>query len=196
MEDYPSNSHKSREQKEEREKVEKIVINPVVSKKKNGLERLLGQIFSSEDSVDIKSVILSDVIIPLIKTGLSNTLDTILYPRGNPDRRSTASRISYWTPTNMTRAPETRGCSSNQQQTYDYNSYGIKTRGEADEILSRMNEIIDHYGIVRVADFYEMLGVTGNFTDNDYGWNDIHSAQICHTRDGFVIKFPRALPLK
>lgn len=58
-----------------------------------------------------------------------------------------------------------------------------------------MDELISTYKIVSVADFYDLVGVTGNWTDNKYGWSDIRSASIVHVRDGYMIKLPRPLPI-
>ena len=58
-----------------------------------------------------------------------------------------------------------------------------------------MHELMHHYKVVSVADFYDLCGITGNYTDNKYGWEDIRSATISHTRDGYIIKLPRAVPL-
>ena len=71
----------------------------------------------------------------------------------------------------------------------------LDNRGEAEEVLSRMDELIDTYGIVSVADFYDLVGITGKYTDNNYGWTDIHSAKVVSVRDGYLIKLPRALPV-
>ena len=48
---------------------------------------------------------------------------------------------------------------------------------------------------VSVADFYDLVGVSGNYTDNKYGWTDIRNASVIHVRDGYMIKLPKALPL-
>ena len=58
-----------------------------------------------------------------------------------------------------------------------------------------MDELIEHYGIVSVADLYDLVGITGSYTDNKYGWTDIRTAQVVRVRDGYKIKLPRAIPL-
>ena len=55
---------------------------------------------------------------------------------------------------------------------------------------------MDEYNIVRVADLYDLVGVTGNFTDNNYGWTNIRNAKIVRVHDGYKIDMPRALPIK
>ena len=58
-----------------------------------------------------------------------------------------------------------------------------------------MDEIMEEYEIVRVADLYDLVGVTGEHTDNKYGWTNIRNAEIERVRDGYRIKMPRALPI-
>ena len=41
----------------------------------------------------------------------------------------------------------------------------------------------------------DLVGVTGNYTDNKYGWTNIRNAEVVRVRDGYRIKLPRALPI-
>ena len=68
-------------------------------------------------------------------------------------------------------------------------------RGEAEIVLSKMDEIIDTYGIVTIADFYDLAGVTGDYTTNNYGWTNIRNAEVVRVRDGYIIKMPKAMPI-
>ena len=65
----------------------------------------------------------------------------------------------------------------------------------AEDVLERMDELIATYQVVSVADFYDLVGVSGNYTDNKYGWTDIRNASVIRVRDGYMIKLPKALPL-
>ena len=58
-----------------------------------------------------------------------------------------------------------------------------------------MDEIMEEYGIVRVADLFDLVGITGDYTDNKYGWTNIRSAEVVRVRDGYKIKMPRAMPI-
>ena len=200
MDEYKSNSHKSRElttQNETSKKVEKVVSGTVKTKKKSGLEKIAG-IFVSEDADNVKSYILTDIIIPAVKKTVSdivtNGIDMILYGgsgkigRGN----SPASRISYNNCySSIRRDPEP----SRYRATYAYDDIVLETRGEAEEVLSRMDELMSRYKVVSVADLYDMVGIQGNYTDNKYGWTDIHTAHVERIRDGYLLKLPRAMPL-
>ena len=73
----------------------------------------------------------------------------------------------------------------------------VEDRVEADEVLSIMDELIEQYGIASVADFYELIGIEGKHTDNQYGWKNLSEAKVVRDPDGgWVIKMPRAVPIK
>lgn len=196
--EFKSNSHKSKEV-DEKKKVEKVVKGKVKTKKKNGITKF-ADVFVSEDVSSVKSYIIGEVLIPAMKKALSdivtNGIDMILYGEsGVTKRKSPGSRVSY---TNYydRRDRDRYGYDDRRVRAgYDFNDVILDSRGEAEDVLSRMDELIDNYGIVSVADFYDLCGITGSYTDNKYGWTDIRSAQVVRVRDGYKIKLPRALPL-
>lgn len=201
MEEYKSNSHKSKEEQKspptERQKLDKIVNGTVKVKKKSELTKF-AEIFLPEDISNIKNYILMDVLVPAIKNTIEDiiTNGTRMLLRGEIGIRkgsSTASSISY-----NRYYDQKRYGDSNSVQTrsgYSYNEIILETRGEAEEILTRMDELIDTYGLVRVADLYDLVGVSGNYTDNKYGWTNIRNAKIVRVRDGYMIELPKALPI-
>lgn len=195
IEDYKPNSHKYKEkQKEENKKITKIANGKINKKSKNNLTKL----FVSEDVENVKSYIFLDILVPTIKKAISEIItegiNMILY--GESDKRtrsSTASKVSYrsYYDRNEDRV-RTLNRSNNG---YDYDDIILETRGEAEEVISRMEELIDMYGVVAVADLYDLVGVTGNYTDNKYGWTNINSAQAVRVRNGYIIKLPKPLPI-
>ena len=209
MEEYKSNSYRSKElqKKETNEnikpqdrKVEKVVTGVVKTKKKSKISQAMDN-FISEDAMNVKSYVLGEVLIPAIKKAISDIvtdgIDIILYgeTRGK-NRRSTADRVSYRS------YYDDRGGRNrmNERQaimagSYSYDDIILSTRGEAEDVLSRMDELIETYGLVRVADLYDLVGITGNYTDNKYGWMNIRNAEIIRVRDGYMIKMPRAVPI-
>jgi hypothetical protein len=59
-----------------------------------------------------------------------------------------------------------------------------------------MNEVIDQYGMVTVADMYEMADRSAPYTSNKYGWTSVRSAEVVRARGGqYIIKLPKAMPL-
>lgn len=196
--DYKPNSHKSKkelsETTDERKRVEKIVTGEVKTKKKSEVAKI-ADVFISEDVHNVKNYILMDVLVPAVKKAISdivrNGIDMILYGEsGRSSNRTSASKVSY-----NRYYDEPRYTRPSTKSEYSYDNIILETRGEAEEVLARMDEIIVDYKMVRVADLYDLVGITGDFTDNKYGWTNIRSAEVVRTRDGYMIKLPRPIPI-
>ena len=54
---------------------------------------------------------------------------------------------------------------------------------------------METYGLVRVADLYDLVGITGSYTDNKYGWTNIRNVEPIRVRDGYMLKLPKAMPI-
>ena len=205
MDNYKPNSHKYKEDNkagaEERQKFDKITKGAVVTKKKSEINKLK-DIFVSEDIKSVKSYILMDVLVPAIKDAIedivTNGIRMIL--RGDTSARrssSAASKISYRDYYDGDRRNNDRFRNETRPVTkYSYDDIILESKGDAEAVLERMGEIIDIYGMVRVADLYDIVGLTGDYTDNKYGWTNISGAKPVRVRDGrYMLDLPRALPI-
>ena len=202
MNDYKPNSNRFKDeqkQKEREKKVEKVVSGTVITRKKSGVRKLADE-FISEDAKNIKSYVIGDVLIPSAKKAIAdivtNVIDMILYggSRGG-SKRSNADRVSYRNYYDRDNYSSARTASASSYSRYSYDDIILSTRGEAEDVLLRMDELMDTYGLVRVADLYDLVGITGDYTDNKYGWTNIRSAEVVRVRDGYMIKMPRAVAI-
>lgn len=202
MEQYPNNSHKAREERrrrsiEEKKKTQKVVTGSAKRKKKTGMQKLAGS-FISEDAHTVKEYILRDVIIPTaidtIVSIIKNGTDMMFYGEVRKDtRRLPGSKFSYTNYNNISKKYESGSRRSRLMSEYDYDEIELDSRGDAEAVLMQMDEIIDQYGVVSIADFYDCVGITGTASDEDYGWDNLKSAHPVRVRGGgWVIKFPRA----
>lgn len=195
--DYKPNSHKSREEKKQ---IEKVVKGTVKTKKKSKLSGFTDMIIS-EDANSVGSYILLDVLVPSIKKAVcdivTDGINIVLFG-GTGSRKSSSTRagyVSYDKYSDKDRFSSSRDRSSTQRR-YSYDSIILESRGEAEEVLTRMEEIIEQYGAVSVADLFDLVGKTCNYTDNDYGWTNLRAADVIRTRDGYVLKLPRVSSIK
>lgn len=193
MDIYQSNSHKVKEENEieERKKINKVVTGTVKTKKKGFMNKMFGN-FVSDDTQNIKTYLIKDVVIPTIKKAISDTIDMILYG-GSRKSSSVTPRVSY---RSYYDEPRNRQADVRTSNIYNYDDIILETRGEAEEVLNQLNDLIDVYKIASVADLFDLVGITGNYTDNKYGWTNLANADVIRTRDGYMLKLPRALPIK
>ena len=204
MEDYKPNSHKYKaeqaaKQKKQQpdKKVEKVIVGKAKTKKKTEMSKFK-DIFISEDASNVKSYVLMDVLIPAMKKAVSdivtNGIDMILYgSTGGSRKRSTSERVSY---RNYYDRRDDRYIDRGRTRPgYSYDDVILDSRGEAEDVITRMEEIIDQYDAVSVGDLYDLVGITGSFTDQNYGWKNLRSAEPVRVRDGYMLRLPKAMPL-
>lgn len=198
--DYKPNSHRSKiDQKEQpnEKKVQKVVRGKVKTKKK---KTSLKDVFISEDAANVKSYVFMDVLVPAVKKAISDIvrdgIDMILYGEARSRKSSSnASYVSYRSYSDRDRREERRYSDSRVRSAYSYDDIILENRGEAEDVLTRMDELIDTYGIVSVADMYDLVGISGNYTDNKYGWTNLRNAEPVRVRDGYMLKLPKPGPI-
>ena len=197
---YKPNSHKFKEEQKEssddRKKLEKVVKGTVKTRKKSSIRKFADD-FIAEDAKNIKSYVVLDVLIPALKKAVSdivtNGIDMILYGEsGSNKKRSNASYVSY---RDYSDRRDDRYRDNRTRTGYGYDDLILDTRGEAEEVLSRMDELIETYGVATVADLYDLVGKSCNYTDNKYGWTNIRNSEAVRVRDGYLLKLPKALPI-
>jgi len=203
IKDYKPNSNRYKEEQKSKnsdKRVEKpVVTGNVTTKKKSAISKFAGE-FISDDAKNVKSYIFGEVLFPALKKAIydivTDGIDMILYGGTKQGRkRSTADRVSYVNYYDRgSRSPRDTRVSTISR--YSYDDIVLESRAEAEEVLERMDELIASYGLVRVADLYDLVGITGDYTDNKYGWTSLRTAEIVRTRDGgYMIKMPRAIPI-
>jgi len=177
----------------EKKKVEKVVSGNVNRKKKSEAKKI-ADIFISDDIHNVKSFILMDVIVPTVKKTIdeivTNGLRMVLYGGDKPGKKST-SKISY-----RDSYERNSGRSSRSgRNRYDLDEIVLDSRSEAEEVLENMYDLLEEYGIVSVSDYFELLGLDTEFTDNKFGWASLRSADVVRVRNGYVVRLPRPMAI-
>lgn len=202
MSDYKSNSHRSKEEKKEvvdDKKVPVVVSGKVKTKKKNDI-RKFADVFISEDVTNVKSYVLMDVLVPAVKKAISDIvrdgIDMVLYGESGK-RKNGSSSSSYVSYRNYSdRRDDRRDRDDSRRKTrLDYEELIFESRGEAEAVREQMDDMIDRYGIVTIADMYDMADMSAPYTSNKYGWTNIRTAEPVRTRDGYILKLPKAMPI-
>lgn len=185
------------ETKHEKKKIEKVVTGAVTTKKKSGLQKFTNSIVSGSDDVpDIKSYIVGDIVIPMIKDGIEDLVHLLLRGETGHSKKPLGSRIAYGSCFGSGNKSQKERETRNVRTGFEYDDVIFANRGDAEAVLYAMDDIIDQFGTVSVGDFYDMAEVsTNNYMVNKYGWTDLRGATIGHVRGGFIIKFPKPMPL-
>jgi hypothetical protein len=182
------------EQKEDK-KIEKVVEGDVVKKRKSTGDKILST-FIAQDLKTVGNSVWTEIVVPGIKDTLSrivsNGIDMLLFGESRTPSRSapSGSYVSY------------ASYYSKGQRNDNYRNHVIDRRDldeditltlqDAKKVLRTLEDIIDKYGQASVADYYDALGITSNFTDYKYGWTSVRSARIVPKGGRYMIDLPIA----
>lgn len=76
---------------------------------------------------------------------------------------------------------------------YNYENMRFTNRGDAVDVLNRMEEIANTYDVVFVDDYNELCNITSEYMDTKYGWfkHAINAAVIRRDYYGYFIDLPK-----
>lgn len=197
----PGNSKKSRSDLH----IEKVVSKGATVKKPSGWERFRERV-GFEDGQTVKDFVFWDVFLPktidLVVDIIKTTADTFFYGGSRRSsnvrrdgRRSYVSYSSYYD--DRDRRDNRRRGTYSRRAAMDMSEIVFDDRNDAEMVLSELDDIVEQYGFCKVSDFYELAGVNDStFVDHGLGWDRIGSACVERTRDGYVIRLPKPMPLE
>ncbi len=159
------------------------------------------KLFVADDMATMKERLRDEVLIPAIKSLLADSLDTVLYgitgSRKGKTSGSSAGTVAYNSIYNgiKNNKSQTKASETLSRNIYELKSIEFGNRGDAEAVIESMTDLIDTYKEVTVADYYDLVGVTGKFTDNKYGWTNLQNASVSRSRGVYTLVLPKVKPL-
>jgi hypothetical protein len=71
----------------------------------------------------------------------------------------------------------------------------LGSRIEADDVINRMYALVERFGRVTIADLFDLVGVTGQYTDENFGWIELTGARPHRVGQGYRLDLPRPTQL-
>jgi len=190
-----------------------VTLGKVVTRKKPLGRRFLDT-FIAGDGHSVGHYVVFEILVPafrdLIADVVSQGVEKMVYGDARSSSRRTGARpgsgsnyVSYNRYSSSSppwrggdRREEPRPSLSNRARaSHNFDEIILQTRPEALEVLDRMFDLVSRYGQVTVSELYDLVGLTGNFTDEKYGWTDLRGADAERVRDGYVLRLPKPEPL-
>ena len=219
IEDIPGNSRTRRPPSQvpspainasDKPEIEKVVTGEV-RRAKPGLGKRFKEVIVGGDAHSVGGYILFDVLIPAFKDtvadAFSQGIEKLLFGEARSTSRRTGFRPSggttsqvsynkYATPPWRKEQREEPRISRASRATHSFEEIILATRREAELVIDRMHELIERYGECTVSNLYELVGETGDFTDEKYGWTELRGAQVRRAHSGYMLDLPRPEPLE
>lgn len=191
---------KARDEPEEKREVKKVISGDIQKQKKPLGTRFM-ETFIGGDSRSVWTSVAQDVLIPaakdMVSDAVSQGIERMLFGDSRRSRGSRPSDRGGYTSYNRmsdSRRPlrdePRRESTVRARSRVNFDEYVLESRAEADTVLDEMSMMLDKYAVVSIADFYNLIGVTADYTDEKYGWTDLHSADVIRRRRGWVLDLP------
>lgn len=196
---YKPNSNKSKKEaavKEEKppKNVQPVVKSVVKSKESSFAKKAAMALIPDDTTENIKTYLLSDVLVPTIKDTLMNVISMLIYG-GELRPSGKGGYYNYNGISNKKNNTRVSSQSGNRRRSvHDFREVTFQTRGDAMEVLSNMNELIENYGTCTVEDFYIYIGEGGNakYTDRNWGWTTLQGVGVSRViGGGYCIDLPK-----
>lgn len=222
IEDYKSNSHRSKAEGVTRpaatkptatteKKIKKVALSaPVTSKKKSEARKFFDN-FISEDVANVKDYLVKDVLIPTVKdtiwAAITNSIEMVLWGSTGHSRRPgggsrpSSSYVSYSSYSSSRPSSNYRDRRYEEEETprsrFDPEDITFRTLGDAEAVLNQMAEVIEAYDRVTINDLYDMVDRTPPpYTATSYGWTYLDgSCKPVRVNGGYILKLPKARPV-
>lgn len=210
MDNYAPNSHRYKEEQkrnpDEKRELRKVSGGKVRTKKKSELSKL-SDVFISEDAANVKNYIFFDVLVPAIKNAIIDiATDSVNMIFGGGRRSGHGGSLlnsvrsnSYISYNKISDRRDSRYSyeDSRSRTRFDYDDIIYESKAQAMDALDIMEEAIDSFGFVTVADMYDIVDQSAPFTANRYGWYSLRDADIVRLHGGgYIIKLPKAEVIK
>ena len=192
---FPPNSHKSMNHEDQKKK-RKIIKGKVVTRKKS-LGKRLSETFLGENLSNVLSYVVYEVLVPAAKSTLDDMVTggfhKLLFGGTiNPRSRRDGGR-SYVSYDSVSRSTRDSSIHSRNRARHIMDDIILESRGEAEEVLGQLVDMIEEYGVASVSDFYHLVDMESTFTDDKYGWENLSRASVSRVREGYLINLPRPI---
>lgn len=189
------------EEQEVRERLDPIVTPGGAKARKPSIGKRFRDNFLAEDAGSVWGYLTFDVVIPGIKNLMFEMVrdgfERLLWGDEKPRNRSTPAGYTSYNSMYRSKGSARNGrsgrpdISRQARTTHDFSEIIIDSRGEAEEVIDRLIALVDDYGCATVQDLYDLVGLSGNYTDQKWGWNDLRTACVMSTRGGYILDLPR-----
>jgi hypothetical protein len=223
---FPSNSQTgppTAPKAQPKKKVERVVTGDVIRRKKS-LGKRFKETFTGNDTKSVGSYVLFDVLIPgakeIVADVITQGVERSLFGEARARRSrfgggpvvggifgnatyNAYNRVTQSPPIGLPQDPRQRqqapGLRGRVQQR-DLQEIVLPERGQATAVLDQMIAVISQYGVCSVSDLWDMLGVTGEHTDENWGWTDLQGSDVERVNEGgqygYLLQLPPCTPIE
>lgn len=144
---------------------------------------------SEEELKKIFDPIQKDILTPALKDVVLNSMQIAIWGEPQKDKYG-RPRIGYRPVRNSRNYSKPEH--DDKQSEFKLDDFYFPTADEANIVLSRMEDYANRFGSVPVGYLYEIIGESGTYTSEHYGWDALRldHAKVVKERGGYRLVLP------
>jgi hypothetical protein len=198
--DFPSNSEAGKRRAPDDKKIESVVSGGATRRRKSLRKQFKETFVAGDPRTAIRFVIFEvllpsarDMIVEAGAQGIEKLIHGDTRRRGaTPPLSGPYGNIAYHTMAGA--GPRVAGfqraLSREARSRHNFDEIVLGQRGEAEEVIDRLFDLVSRYESATVADLYELVGLASAHTDNTWGWTDLAGAGVSRVRGGYLLDLP------
>lgn len=211
IEDFPGNSQRpvpssARDTPPAEEpKLSKVVTGTTVRRKKSLGRRLLNTFFGGDSGVF--SYLLKEVLVPALQDVATDVvkqgIDKAVYGEVRTPRSARGSSGVSRTHVSYDRASSVRASHSPvrrpavpQRSSLTVDDIVLDSLIDAQTVTGEIYDVLRRYNVISLANVYELVGQTPNFTDHKYGWYELDDMDVKRIGSQYLLILPDPEPLR
>lgn len=187
-------------------KIEPVVTGKV-TQKKQPLSKKFASTFFGGDVRTAGDFIIQNVLIPsaqrMIMDAITGGVARVMYR----DPHNNAGGFMQGRPPGATYTPYGKFSVSggvkqepvvpaSARTQHNFSDIILEDRVSAERVIEGMYNLLNEYEVVTVSDFYSLLGVSSDYTDQNYGWTDLRGSDVRIVPQGYMLVLPKPKPIK
>lgn len=202
---YAGNSNRDKQEPSEPEKIVEQVTQGSAVVRKKPLGRRIAENFTGADAQSVGQYVLFEVVLPRFKDLIFDVGESALRrtlfgdsAKGYTSRSTGTTPRGGYTPygsISTSAVPKAQGPKPTAAPSSDeFGEIVVETRGEAEAVMDKIGNLIETYSMASVSDLKAAVGLTGNFTDEKFGWIGMGGTSIRRvggSQPGYLLVFPR-----
>lgn len=195
----PSNSLIKSEQKAPERKTPEPLVSGKSRKKKKTIKERFVSTFINGDPTDLKSRVFYDILVPLIKKSIDDSVHILLYGKksnsGPPINGEITSYNRMASGRTYVIGPTEIAQKRQRNSTRTFCDISFDDWGDALRVKENIESSIKTFGNVTVQEVFTWSGLKSDWTDCNYGWTSLYGIELISGDDGAVLKLPPAIQL-
>lgn len=191
---YKPNSHKYKQEQAAKENA-RPKLKQIAQAKPSEPHKEDKAAMVKQRATNAGNAVLTHVIVPTVKKLIvdmvTSGIRSMVYPNEQPSagrKYSNYDRPSY-------RDVDSRVVNTPQRRSVREKVI-LSSDEEAEAIIDVMGDLVERYGQASIADLYDLVGKTADYTDYKYGWKSVRNFGIRRNQyNESILELPRAVLL-